>query len=252
MGRVSRILFRFIRGSVKLVYPRPTLEGTENLPEGACVIVGNHAQIHGPIIAEIYVPGPHYTWCAGEMMHLREVPGYAYRDFWSQKPKSVRWLFWIASRLIAPLSVCVFGNASCIGVYRDRRIHTTFRETLVRLEEGNRIVIFPEEDAPCNHILSRFQNGFVNVARMHHRRTGQALQFVPMYTAPRLRKVVFGRPVAYDPSRPIEEERERITSAMVEAITGLAMSLPEHTVVPYRNIPKRDYPRSRPKEEARA
>ena len=252
MGRASRFLFRIIRGSVKLVYPRPSLEGTENLPEGPCVIVGNHAQIHGPIIAELYVPGPHYTWCAGEMMHLKEVPGYAYRDFWSQKPKRVRWLFWIASRLIAPLSVCVFGNAACIPVYRDRRVHTTFRETLERLAEGNRIVIFPEEDAPFNHILSQFQNGFVNVARMHHRRTGQALQFVPMYTAPRLRKVVFGHPVAYDPSKPIEEERERITSAMAEAITELAVALPEHTVVPYRNIPKRDYPRSRPKEEARA
>ncbi|MBR6380296.1 MAG: hypothetical protein IKS07_01295 [Lachnospiraceae bacterium] len=77
---------------------------------------------------------------------------------------------------------------------------------------------------------------------MYYRSTGEKLRFVPMYIAPRLKKVLFGEPVTFDPSRPIEEERQRITREMTERITAMAISLPRHRVVPYRNIPKRLYP----------
>ena len=35
---------------------------------------------------------------------------------------------------------------------------------------------------------------------------------------------------------------------MKDAITEMAASLPEHTVIPYRNIPKRLYPKNIPIE----
>ena len=35
-------------------------------------------------------------------------------------------------------------------------------------------------------------------------------------------------------------------------ITDIACNLPEHTVVPYRNIPKKYYPSNIPKEEDNA
>ena len=34
----------------------------------------------------------------------------------------------------------------------------------------------------------------------------------------------------------------------MDGITEMALALPEHTVVPYPNVPKREYPRSRPLE----
>ena len=51
------------------------------------------------------------------MMHRDEVAAYAYRDFWSGKPRAVRWFYKLLSHLIVPLSVCVFNNASfgCIN-----------------------------------------------------------------------------------------------------------------------------------------
>ena len=117
MKSPSYWVYRATCGLIRLFYPKPTLEGLEHLPEGACVIVGNHAQMNGPIIADIYLPGDRSIWCTSEMMHLREVPAYAYEDFWwSKKPIAVRWLYKIASYAIAPLSVCIFNNAHCIGV----------------------------------------------------------------------------------------------------------------------------------------
>ena len=97
-------LYRVIRWFVWQLSPKYRLEGTENLPDEPCVIVGNHSQMFGPIAGELYIPVKHDVWCAGEMMHLKEVPAYAYRDFWSGKPKTVRWLYKIFSYAVAPPS----------------------------------------------------------------------------------------------------------------------------------------------------
>ena len=247
-GRDISPVFPIVRDLVRFFYREPEIVGAEHLPDGAAVVVGNHAQMNGPIIAELYFPGDRWTWCAGEMLRLREVPAYAYADFWSRKPRSVRWFYRILSYLIAPLSVAVLGGAHTIGVCRDSQVLTTYRETVRRLQEGAKIILFPDKDEQRNAIVYAFQEGFVDVARVYHRRTGRALPFVPMYIAPRLGKVVIGEPMAFDPDAPIEAERRRVCDAMAEAITRMAEALPPHVVVPYPNIPKKDYPMNRREE----
>lgn len=235
-------LYRPVRWAVKCLYPTIRVEGLSNLPPEPVIFVGNHCQMHGPIAAELYAPGEHYTWCAGEMMHLKEVPGYAYRDFWAEKPKAVRWLYRGLSYLIAPLSVLVFNNAKTIGVYHDNRILSTLKTSVKRLEEGCSIVIFPEHDEPHNHILCQFQPGFVDVARLYHKRTGKELAFVPVYLAPSLKTMYLGAPIYYRSENSIAMERSRICRELMDQITALAESLPRHRVVPYKNIPKKNYP----------
>ena len=241
-SRLSYGVYRCIRALVKLFYPRPELVGVENLPDGPCVIVGNHAQMNGPIVAELYVPGDREIWCNAEMMTLKEVPDYAYKDFWSQKPPYIRWFFRGLSYVIAPLSVCIFNNARCIPVYRDTRIMTTFRKSLERLKEGARIVIFPEIDPPVNNILYSFQERFADIGRMYQRQAGAPLAFVPMYVAPGLKKLCFGPPIDYDASASPDAERARLCKALQAAITDMARALPRHRVVPYRNVAKKKYP----------
>lgn len=239
-------LYKFIKRIVRRVYPKMDVVGLEHLPDGAAILVGNHCQLHGPIACELYLPGNRYTWCAGQMMEWKEVPGYAYQDFWSQKPARVRWLYKIASYLITPLSVLLFNNANTIPVYHDRRVLSTFRETVKRLNTGAHIVIFPEHDVPHNHILCEFQENFVDVARLYCRRSGQPLPFVPMYIAPSLHKMYLGEPVYFDPAAPVAQERTRICTELMDRITAMACALPEHTVVPYRNIPRKNYPSNLP------
>ena len=247
-GVVSERCYRILRALVQWVYPRITVEGLEHLPPEPCLLVGNHAQMNGPIIGELYIPGKRAIWCTSEMMHCREVPAYAYRDFWSQKPPYLRWFYKILSYLIAPVAACIFNEARTIAVYRDDRILKTFRETLKRLEEGCRVVVFPEGPEPYSHIVDRFQEGFVDVGYLYGRRTGKALPFVPMYVAPRLRKVCLGAPVYYDRQASREQERSRIAKALMDAVTAMAVALPRHTVVPYRNLPKKEYPTNVPPE----
>ena len=240
--RWSYPVYLAVRGLVRLFYPKPELVGLENLPQGPCVIVGNHAQMNGPIVAEVFFPGDHAVWCNAEMMHLKEVPDYAYRDFWSRKPRAVRWFYRLLSYAIAPLSAGVFNNALCIGVYRDLRITNTFRQTLDKLSQGTRVIIFPEQDVPRDQVVYEFQDRFIDLGRMYHKQTGDVLSFVPMYVCPALKKVILGKPVAYDPGAFPAQERRRVCEAMMDAITAMAIELPRHRVVPYRNLPRREYP----------
>ncbi len=232
-----RILFFF----VKLFYPKTEIVGSENLPKEPCIIVGNHAQMHGPIVSELYLPGKHYTWCIAEMMHFKEVPAYAYQDFWSYKPKYIQWFYKILSYIIAPFSVCVFNNAHTIPVYHDKRVASTFKESLVRLNEGANVVIFPEHNVPRNHIICDFQEGFVEVARSYYKKTGQEISFVPMYLAPQLKKAYLGKPIRINMENSMKEERKRICECLMTQITEIACALPRHKVVPYNNVSKKDY-----------
>ena len=242
MKKKPSLLYRFLKKFLLLVYPKIKTEGTENLPEEPAIIVGNHTQLHGPICCELYFPTDRYTWCAGDMMHLKDVPAYAFKDFWSQKPKYTHPFYKVLSYLIAPLSVCVFNNAQTIGVYRDTRIISTFKQTVEKLQAGKNVVIFPEHDVRHNHIIYDFQDKFIEVARLYYKKTKKEVSFVPLYVAPKLHSMHLGKPIRFCADRPIDEERERIRQYLMEQITEIACALPEHTVIPYRNIPKKLYP----------
>ena len=241
-------VFRVIRRAVDICYPRTEIIGLENIPDEPSILVGNHSQMHGPIVCELFLPDNFYTWCAGQMMHLRDVPSYAFNDFWSRKPWYSRWFFHLLSFLIAPISAIVFNNARTIPVYHDNRILTTFKTTVSKLCNGNNIVIFPECDTEFNHIVYEFQDRFIDIAKPYFKKTGKELSFVPMYIAPELKKVFIGNPTRFCASAPIAEERERIRTYLVREICNTAINLPEHKVVPYRNVPKKFYPSNTPKE----
>lgn len=240
--RLSRGCFRVLYAIVKAVYPEIKVEGAENLGDGPCLVVGNHSQIHGPIACELYFPGNHTIWCASQMMNLKEVPAYAYEDFWSRKPAWTRPFYKLVSYLIAPLAVCIFNNAHTIPVYHDMRVLSTFRATLEALARDARVVVFPECYTPYNPIVNRFQDHFVDVALMYYRRTGQCLRFVPLYVAPRLHTLYLGKPVVFDPGADLKTERERICQYLMDAITEIAVRLPTHRVVPYANVSAREHP----------
>ncbi len=242
----SRFCFRFLRFFVRLIYPKTTLHGLENLPQEPCILVGNHSQLHGPIMGELYLPFDRGIWTAAQMMTLKEVPAYTFQDFWSIKPRWTHWFYRIISYLIAPLSACIFNNAHTIAVRRDNRIINTFRETVNTLDRGAHVVIFPECYTPYNNIVHQFQENFVTVAKLYHKRTGKAIKFVPLYIAPNLHAMYIGTPISYDPNADQDAERSRICLKLMDGITDIAAALPPHKVVPYPNLPKKMHPMNVP------
>lgn len=235
------LLYRMIKSTVGLFYGKRTLVGMENLPEEPALIIGNHAQMHSPLACELYFPSPKRIWCIGNMMRVKEVPAYAYQDFWSQKPRAVRWIFKLFSYLMAPLAAYIFTRADTIGVYHDSRIINTFKQTVASLQEGDHVIIFPECPTEYNDIVNEFQDKFIDIAKLYYKRSGKRLSFVPMYHAVRLKTMVLGTPIQYDPAMDSAEERAVICDYLKKEITRLAKELPPHKVVPYQNISGKYY-----------
>ena len=244
----TSLSYKIIIGVIRLLYPKFEAVGVENLPNEPVIIVSNHAQTNGPIACELYSPRMRYTWCVGEMMTLKEIPAYAFKDFWSQKPKYTHPFYKALSYLIAPLANIIFNNANTIAVRHDARIFSTFRKTLAKLHAGVDIVIFPEYDSPHNNVIYNFHDRFIDVAKLYHKKSGKEICFVPLYIAPKLGKMYYGKPIRYQASNSTDEERVRIRQYLMDEITSIATSLPTHTVIPYRNIPKKFYPKNRPLE----
>lgn len=247
--RLSRGIYRFIRRMILIFYPKIQVEGVENLPEDASIIVGNHTQMNGPICAELFFPGERITWCAYQMMERKEVPAYAFEDFWSRKPRWTHWFYKLLSHIIAPLSACIFNEAKTIAVYHDTRLISTFKQTIQALDSGKNVIIFPECYTPHNNIVYEFQDKFIDVAKLYHKRAGKCLNFVPVYIAPKLKKMYIGKSICFCPENTIEQERQRIAHYLMDEITDIARSLPNHIVIPYANIPRKHYPTNRVKEE---
>lgn len=251
MERKVSPFFKFFKKLLGLLYPKTEFYGTENLTGEPMIFAGNHSQMAGPIICELSFPVSRYTWCAGQMMNLKEVPAYAYKDFWSEKPKFLKPFYKLASYLIAPFSVFIFNNANTVAVYKSSHGLSTYKDTIKLLNSGESIVIFPEHNQPHNHIIYDFQDKFIDVARLYYKKHKKEIFFVPMYIAPRLKEVHFGKPIRYCSANSADEERARIKEYLMKEITEIAVNLPTHTVVPYRNIPKKYYPKNKESKVAK-
>ena len=236
----TSLLFKIIVGIIRFFYPKTKFIQGENIPNEPTIFISNHAQMHGPIITQLSFPVDRYIWCIGEMMETKEVPKYAYKDFWSHKPKCVKWFYKLLSYIIAPFSF-IFRNAYCIPLYKDTRIIETFKKTVEHLNANESIIIFPESTEKFNEIINDFQKNFVDVAKYYYKKTKKELTFTPMYIAPKLKTVTFGKPIKYNSQLSSDAQREEICNYLKEEITRIAKDLPRHKVVPYDNVSKKYY-----------
>ena len=227
--------YKLLRFFVNIFYKKRTFEGLDNIKDDPVIIVSNHARTNGPLVAELQFPLKRLTWCTGNVLTKKEFIEHAKTDFWGKKPKYIKWLFNIFAHIIAPIGSSVFNSADIIGVYKDARLRNTFKQTVNALIEGYNIIIFPECEEEYNNIVNQFQDKYIDVAVLYYRKTGKCLEFVPMYNAVKLKKVILGKGIKYDPNIPIEEQRKIINDYLTEKITNLAVELPKHKVVNYSN-----------------
>ena len=240
------LLFRIIQRIVRSLYLKYEVEIQEPIRTEAAVFVSNHAQIHGPLASYLYFPFPKKVWVIGEMCHIKEVPSYAMQDFWRYKPKITKWFWWLFSVfIVAPLGSYLMSRADTVPVYRDARLKLTLQKTIETLDNNVNIVIFPEGKEPYNRYINAFQKHFVDVARHYVRRTKKQISFYPMYICRDFKKIIIGKPIMYQPEQEMESERNRIVHYLQEQISALGDALPNHVIVPYENINKKNRPHSK-------
>ena len=235
------LLYRFIKVIVTTFFRKRKYIGIENLPNEACLVIGNHAQMNGPLASECYYPRKNKTWCIGQMMNIKEAPSYSYDDFWPNKNWFNKPIYKVLSYIISPIMVYVLSKADTIAVYKDARLMKTYRDTINSLDEGYDVVIFPEYRDLYNEIINDFLDKYIDVAKLYYKKTNKCLYFVPQYQADKLKTIVFGKPIKFDPNIEMDEQRKIINDYLKDEITRIAKELPRHKVVPYLNLKKKDY-----------
>ncbi|MBQ6946417.1 MAG: hypothetical protein IJN42_00065, partial [Clostridia bacterium] len=148
----------------------------------------------------------------------------------------------IASGAVVPL----MRSLKSVAVYRDSgEALKTMRQGLKYLEKGESLMLWPDVEYTGEYGEDfEIYSGFLFLGELYYKRTGKELSFVPLYIAPNLKKMYLGKPIQFSAAAPIAKERRRICDYLMKEITDIAVNLPEHTVIPYRNIPKKYYPKN--------
>lgn len=231
-----KIMFRILRFFVKVFYRKPKIVFEEELSHDRPIVyVCNHCKAHGPLSYYLLGKNNIRIWCTNEILFWKSAPKYCYETFLNGhlKPKGVRWFYHLVSYLMTPICVIVFRGADCIPVYYDTRLVTTYNKTAQTIKEGKDIVIFPETEPELNEYLNKFNIGFIDTARFMKRKTGKEVVFVPTYLAPSIKTLIVGKPIEYDYSKDVKEQRIELVEKLQDEITNLAKKLPPHKVEHY-------------------
>ena len=136
------------------------------------IIVSNHEGTDAPLSLELYCDQPLRMWGAAEMNSgLISMYRYQTRVYYHEKKHWNIWLARLFCLLACPLTNLFYKGLNLISTYRDVRFRRTLRESLAAMEQGESIVVFPE-DSKNGYLpqLEGFFEGFVMLAEVAYRR----------------------------------------------------------------------------------
>lgn len=225
-----RIIITLLR---PLYYHR--VSGKENLAgyeDGSMILICNHGEIYGPVVANLYVPIAFRPWVISEMMERDAIVEHMYQGTMVRQK-------WIPERLkrplinlITPLFMWVFESLEAIPVYRGhpRELMKTFRETLNAMQAGDNILVFPEngEDHGAGQTgyvregVGKLYTGFAMIAPMYYAKTKKSAVFVPIYASKKRRTLTIGKGIVYDPQSNATDEKLRIVDELLASMQAMA------------------------------
>jgi|GEM_PF-3269605 len=89
----------------------------------------------------------------------------------------------------------LYKMARVIPSYRDGRTKHTLKQSLSALQQGHALLIYPEQlEHGYNNVFTEFLPGFVFIAEMHYKRTGEDIPICPCYFSYQHNKLIIGKP----------------------------------------------------------
>ncbi|MDD3409638.1 MAG: hypothetical protein PHY12_02395 [Eubacteriales bacterium] len=199
------------------------------------VFICNHAGALGPIdiCAQFPLADHCHPWMNAQMLSAREVPAYVRQDYWWKPGCKMEWLYtatlpYLAAAVLPP----ILRTTPTVPVYHDARLIRTFRESIRLLQSGEHLVIFPEQPSGYQSHHMWLNDGFLRIAPMYHKLTGQALAFWPVKIDYRRHEFRVASPVRFDPARPLKEQTDELLAAMAAGIRAPAPDEPAVQAAP--------------------
>ena len=225
----ENIVTRMTMGILRPFY-RHRMVGIENVrldTDNPIVLLGNHAEIYGPIASALCIPFPVRFWVISKMMfNKKEVRAYLYKNTFSKKtflPVIIRKLL---AWYLGWLSVNVMNSLKAIAVYRDSpiKLRQTLRESVEALMQGDNLMIFPEhpDGKYVKGGISEFSPGFLMLAEAWWKKAGKKLRIIPVYANREKKTFTFGQEITYEPENGYAAEQDRILKESYEQMIRLA------------------------------
>ncbi|MEG0640278.1 MAG: hypothetical protein RR824_09575 [Clostridia bacterium] len=209
--------------------------GKENLAgyeDGSIILICNHGEIYGPVVANLYIPVSFRPWVIANMMDHDAIIEHVYegtlmRQKWMPE-KMKRPLV----KLIARPVIWAFNSLEAIPVYRGhpRELMKTFRMTMDAMQAGDNILLFPEngeehEVGQKGYVIGgvgKLYTGFAMLAPMYYAKTKKSAVFMPVYASKKHRTLTIGKGILYDPANNAGEEKLRIVNELLGSMQAMA------------------------------
>ena len=190
--------FRFMKKLMTSRYKEPKFIYIGEEFKNGSLILSNHEGTDSPMSLEMYLPKPFRLWGAHEMNSgLIKMYKYQTRVYYHEKKHWNLHLARLFCLLASPLTNLFYKGLNLISTYKDGRFMKTLRESFQAVQEGNSIVVFPE-DSTKGYLaeLEGFFAGFAVFAEYCYKK-GVDLPIVVSYFKKNERVYIFDNPINY-------------------------------------------------------
>jgi len=207
------------RGMKKLMlgrYKKPKFVFLGEPYHSGALILSNHEGTDAPMSLEIYTKRPIRHWGASEMNSgLIKLYKYQTRVYYHEKKGWNLGLARMFCILASPLTYIFYRGLRLISTYRDVRFMKTIKESIVAVQRGENIVVYPE-DSTNGYLaeLEGFHAGFALFAEACLKK-GIDLPVYVSYFTKSTRTYVFDAPVLYSELKAKYGTKEEVAKALV-------------------------------------
>ena len=212
-------LYRFLRGVVRIFFPKMKTVWETPFSGRPAVFVCNHDRAYGPIamcgLFEMY--DQIRPWINAQVLSVKEMPKYVRSDFWWPQNKwYTKILDHTVAYLVAPILPGVLRGSRCIPVYHDASVMATLKESMKYLSDGRPLLLFPEHPCGFQQYEEKLFDGFVSVGRLMYSRKKEIVDFYPTFVDWDNREIYVGSPISYDPEIDYKEQTVSIPNAIAQ------------------------------------
>lgn len=214
--------FRLLKWLTKGRYKRPTFVYLGEKFGNGGIILSNHEGTDAPMSLEMYCDKPVRMWGAHEMNSgLIKMYKYQTRVYYHEKKHWNLHLARLFCLLASPLTNLFYKGLNLISTYRDGRFMKTLRESIDALQNGENIVIFPE-DSSKGYLeeLEGFYKGFAALCELCAKK-GMDVPVYVTYLKKKERIYVVDKPVLWSQLVKNGETKEQIAQKLLERCNEL-------------------------------
>lgn len=216
--------FQVIRTIVRPFFKRLHVEGAENLDSAQpCVFIVRHLNNYGPCAAYLFAPAEFHLWTYYTFMNRKTFYQHCSEFTFSKRAGMPLWLAKVCSTLLCWWVPHLFRKVGMIPVYRGLKdVLKTMELSVDALEKGENVLIMPD----IHYVneggqVGEMYTGFVYLGKLYNKRTGKRLNFIPLCVNREQHILRVGRAIAYDPTRPSQEEKEHILAHLSEELNRI-------------------------------